>query len=329
MTTLITGASGHIGAHVVRHLLAQGRTVRALVRPTSNLKGLQGLDVELARGDVLDRSSLVSALKGCSALYHLAAVVAEWTQDPEIIHKTAIDGTANILQAVAKTSGIERIIYTSSVAAVGMSHSPQKLRNESHYNTEDITHYAVAKTRAEQLAKELAEQYQLPLVIVNPAVVLGPYDYRPTPATQIVVRYLKHRLPVYLDAGANFVHADDVARGHLLAEQHGRIGERYILSGENLTIRELCGLLAQLVGRRPPSIELGRRTLTVVGWGAELVARLQGKPPLISRARARSLVGRYGFYDASRAQQELNYRARSARETLADAVQWVRAQGWT
>jgi dihydroflavonol-4-reductase len=328
MTTLVTGASGHIGAHVIRHLLAQGRTVRALVRPSSNLKGLEGLDVALVRGDVLDRSSLLSALKGCSTLYHLAAVVAEWTQDPEVIYRTAIDGTANILHAVASTSGIERIIYTSSVAAVGLSHSPQELRNESHYNREDITHYAVAKTRAEQLAKELTEQYQLPLVIVNPSVVLGPYDYRPTPATQIVVRYLKYRLPIYLDAGANIVHADDVARGHLLAEQHGRVGERYILSGENLTLRELFGLLAQLVGRRPPGIELGRRTLSAIGWGAELAARVRGKPPLITRARARSLVGRYSFYDASRAQQELGYSARSAHETLADAVQWVQAQGW-
>lgn len=328
MTTLVTGASGHIGAHVVRHLLAQGRAVRALVRPTSNLKGLEGLDVERVHGDVLDRSSLVAALRGCTAVYHLAAVVAEWARDPTVIYKTAIDGTANILHAVANTSGIERIIYTSSVAAVGMSHAPQELRNESHYNTEDQTHYSVAKTRAERLAKELAEKYQLPLVIVNPAVVLGPYDYRPTPATKIVVRYLKYRLPIYLDAGANVVHADDIARGHLLAEERGRIGDRYILSGDNLTIRELFSTLAQVVGRRPPSIELGRRTLSAVGWGAELLARLQRKPPLVTRTRVRSLIGRYSFYDASKAQRELGYTARPSRETLADAVQWVRAQGW-
>jgi dihydroflavonol-4-reductase len=328
MITLVTGASGHIGAHVVRHLLAQGRAVRALVRPTSNLKGLQGLDVELVRGDVLEPASLLPAVRGCSVLYHLAAVVAEWTHDPAVIYKTAIDGTTNILQAVAHTSGIERLIYTSSVAAVGLSHSPQELRNESHYNSQDPTHYAVAKTRAERLAKERAEQHQLPLVIVNPAVVLGPYDYRPTPATQIVARYLKYRLPIYLDAGMNIVHADDVARGHLLAEQHGRLGERYILSGDNLTIRELFSMLAHLVGRRPPSLKLGRRTLALVGWGAELLAHLQGKPPLVTRARARSLVGRYSFFDASKAQRELGYTARPARETLADAVQWVQQQGW-
>jgi dihydroflavonol-4-reductase len=325
---LVTGASGHIGAHVVRQLLAQGRAVRALVRPTSNLKGLEGLEVERVYGDVLDRASLLSALKGCSALYHLAAVVAEWAEDPAVIHRTAIDGTANVLYAAAHTSSLERIVYTSSVAAVGLSSSLQEFRNESHYNTEDTTHYSVAKTKSEQLARELTEQYQLPLVIVNPAVVLGPHDYRPTPATQIVVRYLKHRLPIYLDAGANFVHVDDVARGHLLAEQYGRVGERYILGGENLTIRQLFGLLAQLVGRRQPRLEIGRRTLSAVGWGAELVARLRGKPPLVSRARARSLVGRYGFYDGSKAQQELGYTARSAQDTLADAVQWVRERGW-
>jgi dihydroflavonol-4-reductase len=328
MTVLVTGASGHIGAHVVRHLLAQGRAVRALVRPTSNLQGLEGLEVELVYGDVRDRSSLCSALKGCSALYHLAAVVAEWTHDPAVIYKTAIDGTANILHAVADTSGIERIIYTSSVAAVGMSHSPHDLRNESHHNTDDLTHYSIAKTRAERLANELAGQYRLPLVIVNPSVVLGPYDYRPTPATNGVIRYLKYRLPVYFDAGANIVHADDVARGHLLAEQHGKLGERYILSGTNLTMRELFSLMAQSAGRRPPGIELGRRTLWMVGCGAELWARLRGKAPLLTRARVRSLIGRYGFYDASKAQRELGYTARPAGETLADAVHWVRAQKW-
>src|SRR5919106_731839 len=157
MTVLVTGASGHIGAHVVRHLLAQGRAVRAFVRPTSNLKGLEGLDVELARGDVLDRPSLEEALKGCSTVYHLAAVVAEWRHDSTIILKTAVDGTANLLQAVANHSGIERIVYTSSIAAVGMTRSRHALCNESHYNTEDFTHYSVAKTRAEHLAKELAD----------------------------------------------------------------------------------------------------------------------------------------------------------------------------
>ena len=328
MTTLVTGASGHIGAHVVRHLLAQGRAVRALVRPTSSLKGLEGLDVELVRGDVLDRSSLLSALHGCSAVYHLAAVVAAWAHDPAVIYKTAIDGTANLLQAVANTSGITHIIYTSSVATVGMSSSPHDLRNESHDNTGGFSHYAVAKTRAERLAKELAEQCRLPLVIVNPAVVLGPYDYRLTPATRAIVSYLKYRLPVYFDAGANIVHADDVARGHLLAEQHGTIGDRYILSGANLTLRELFSLLAQLAGRRPPRIELGRRSLSGVGWGAELLARLRGEPPPFTRAQARRLVGQYAFYDASKAQRDLGYTARPARDILADAVQWVRTQGW-
>jgi len=328
MTTLVTGASGHLGAHVVRQLVAQGRAVRALVRSTSNLKGLEGLDVELVRGDVLDRASLAAALKGCAVVYHLAAVVAEWTHDPGIIYQTAIDGTANMLHAVANASGIQHFIYTSSVAAVGMSHSPHELRHEAHYNTEDTTHYAVAKTRAEQLAQEIAHQQGLPLVIVNPVVVLGPLDYRPTPATQIVVRVLRYRLPIYVAGGANIVHVDDAARGHLLAEAHGRIGERYILSGENLTLQELFRLIEEVAGRHTRRVKIGRRTLSSLGWGAEVMARLLGKPPLVTRARALSMVGRYGFYDATKARRELGYTARSARETLADAVQWVREQGW-
>ena len=283
----------------------------------------------MVQGDVLDRASLRSALKGCSALYHLAAVVAEWAQDPEVIHKTAIDGTANMLHAAAETSGIERIVYTSSVAAVGMSHSPRELRNESHYNTDDSTHYSVAKTKAEQLAQGADRAAPAPPRHRQPCGgVWGRMttDRPRRPKSSCATSNIA--LPIYLDAGANFVHADDVARGHLLAEQHGRIGERYILSGENLTIRQLFGLLAQLTGRRQPSIEIGRRTLSAVGWGAELVGRLRGKPPLVSRARARSLIGRYGFYDGSKARQELGYTTRSARDTLADAVQWVRAQGW-
>ncbi len=328
MTVLVTGASGHIGAHVVRHLLAQGRAVRAFVRPTSNLKGLTGLDVELARGDVLDRSSLKAALKGCSAVYHLAAVVAEWAPDPSIILTTAIEGTANLIHAVANTSGIARVVYTSSVAAVGISRSPQELRNESYYNTEDTTNYSVAKTRAEMLAKELADKHGVPLVIVNPAVVMGPLDYRPTPAMQIVVHLLQLRTPFYFAGGFNLVHADDVARGHLLAEERGRVGERYILGGENRTILEVLRIVRQLTGRRPPRVEVAQRVLMTLGWGAELFARLRGKPPLITRARARSIVGRYAFYDSSKAQRELGYTARSARIVLDDAVRWVRELGW-
>jgi dihydroflavonol-4-reductase len=267
-------------------------------------------------------------LKGCSVLYHMAAIVAEWARDPAMIYATAIDGTANVLHAVANVSGIERVIYTSSVAAVGMSRSPHELRNESHYNTEDSTHYSVAKTRAEQLAQELAATYGIPIVVVNPALVLGPLDYRPTPATQIVIRFLRHHVPFYVAAGTNIVHVDDVARGHLLAEARGRIGERYILGGQNLTVWELFNSLAQLAGRRPPRLELGLHTLLALGWGAELLARLLGKPPLVTRARARSLVGRYAFYDASKAQCDLGYSARPACDTLADAVRWVRVQGW-
>jgi dihydroflavonol-4-reductase len=328
MTVLVTGASGHIGAHVVRQLLAQGRTVRALVRPTSNLKGLEGLDVELVRGDVLDRASLTSAVKGCSVLYHMAAIVAEWAQDPAMIYATAIDGTANILHAVADTSGIERIIYTSSVAAVGLSESPHDLRNETHYNHEDTTHYSVAKTRAELQAKALAATYGLPLVIVNPAVVMGPLDYRPTPATQIVIRLLRFPAACYFVGGFNIVHVEDVARGHLLAQERGSIGERYILGGENLTMRDVFRLFAAMTGKRPPFLEVSRRTLQALGWGAELFARLQGKPPLITRARLRSIVGRYAFYDSSKAARELGYTARNARQVLADAVHWVRQRGW-
>jgi dihydroflavonol-4-reductase len=328
MTVLVTGASGHIGAHVVRQLLAQGRAVRALVRPTSNLKGLEGLDVELVCGDVLDRSSLTSALKGCSVLYHMAAIVAEWARDPAMIYATAIDGTANVLHAVANTSGIERIIYTSSVAAVGLSESPHDLRNETHYNHEDTTHYAVAKTRAELQAKELAATYGLPLVIVNPAVVMGPLDYRPTPATQTVVRLLRFPTAVYFASGLNIVHVEDVARGHLLAQERGSIGERYILGGENLTFLDLFRLFASIAGKRPPFLEVGRRTFQALGWGMELAARLQGKPPLLTRARLRSMVGRYAFFDSSKAARELGYAARNAHQVLTDAVHWVRQQGW-
>jgi dihydroflavonol-4-reductase len=328
MTDLVTGASGHIGAHVIRHLLAQGRAVRALVRATSNLQGIAGLDVEIARGDVRDRGTLVAALKGCSVVYHLAAVVAEWAPDPSLILETAIDGTANLLQAIASVSGIERVVYTSSVAAVGMSRAPGEWRNEAHYTREDTTHYSVAKTRAELMARELAAERGIPLIIVNPAVVLGSLDYRRTPAMQIIIRFLRHHIPFYYTGGVNIVHVDDVARGHLLAAHKGVVGERYILGGDNLTVLDFLSLLGDLTGRPSPRIEVGQRTLSAVGWGAELLARLQGSPPFITRARAQSIVGRYAFYDSAKARQTLGYTARPAREVLQDAVRWVRGQGW-
>jgi dihydroflavonol-4-reductase len=322
---LVTGASGHIGSHIVRKLLARGRRVRVFVRPTSDLRGLRDLDVSLFQGDVLDTDSAKKAAEGCEVVYHAAALYTMWSKDPSLVMRTAIEGSKNVLRACAAT-GVEKVVYTSSAAAIGLSESALRIRTEADHNTSAVApSYVTAKTVSERTAREIAGELGLSLIIVNPTLVLGPGDYRLTPSNAIVKQAMFKGSPFYYDGGANVVDVEDVATGHLLAEEKGRAGERYILGGDNITIAEMLGTIARLSGHRPPRFRAGRRSGLVAGLLLEMVSKLTGKPPLFTRRHARTYFGRYGYYDVSKAERELGYTHRPYQEVLTRTVAWLKS----
>lgn len=322
MKTLVTGANGHLGANLVRELLREGRQVRALVRPKADLRGLKGLDVEIANGDILDEDSVLKALQGCESLFHTAAAYRYWHPTPRVILETAVEGTRKVLSAAHRCGKLQKIVYTSSVAAVGFCRAPHETRNENHFNEEKVSVYNEAKTVSEELARATARLHGLPLVVVNPATILGSHDYKPTPSGQLILQFLKKGAPVYWDGGMNLVDVEDVARGHLLAEKRGRVGERYILGGDNLSMLEIYRALARLTGRRAPLFKMGRRAAAALGTLMELGAKITGKEPLLTREYGKKLVGKYAFFDCGKACSELGYHPAAHRTVLAKGLDW-------
>lgn len=321
--TLVTGASGHIGSHITRMLCEQGRRVRVFVRPAADLRGLEGLDVHYVRGDVLELDSVRSAVRGCDVVYHAAALYTMWARDPSLVMRTAVDGSQNLLTACAE-AGVGKVVYTSSAASIGLSESPSRIRTEEDHNTAAAApSYVTAKTVSEKVARELAARLGLALVVVNPTLVLGPGDYRLTPSNAVVKQAVFRGSPFYYDGGANVVDVLDVAAGHILAEEKGRKGERYIIGGDNITVREMLGTIARFAGRTGPRIKVGRRTGLVAGFLFEVLSRLTGKPPPFTRRHARTYFGRYGYYDITKARTELGYTYRPSTEVLRRAVEWV------
>ncbi|MFQ6103007.1 MAG: SDR family oxidoreductase [Candidatus Glassbacteria bacterium] len=324
--TLVTGANGHIGSHIVRKLLSRGRKVRALVRPTSDLRSLEGLEVDIVRGDVLKPDSLSRAVEGCDVVYHTAAVYALWVRDESVISRTAIEGSVNVISSCSH-AGVGKIIYTSSAAAIGLSDSPALIRTEEDYNADDgAPTYVTAKTESEKVSLDAAHNLGVGIIVVNPTLVLGPGDYKPTPSNALVKRFVKSGSPFFYEGGANVVDVEDVAEGHLLAEERGRDGVRYILGGDNVTIEDLLGALAELTGRTRPRLRIGRGAALAAGLVLEATAKVSGRPPLFSYRHARTYTGRYGYYDTSRARTELGYRYRSYEEVLKRTVDWFRRE---
>jgi dihydroflavonol-4-reductase len=322
----VTGANGHIGSHIVRKLIQRGKQVRALVRPASDLRSLAGLDVDLIRGDVLEAESMEEAFEGCHVVFHTAAVYALWARDESVILRTAIEGSTNVISACAR-AGVRKIIYTSSVAAVGFSDSPRRLKTEHDYNEDtSVPAYVTAKTVSEKTAKEIARRLGVKMVVVNPTLVLGPGDYKPTPSNIMVKQFVKLGSPFYYDGGANVVDVEDVAEGHILAEEKGRDGERYILGGENITVRELMNSLADITGRAKPRFKIGRATAIAAGFALGAVARVTGKPPLFTSRNARTFIGRYGYFETAKAESELGFTFRPCSEVLERAVEWFKTQ---
>jgi dihydroflavonol-4-reductase len=325
MRAFLTGGTGFIGAAVARALLREGWEVRALVRPQADRRNLQGLELETVGGDLADAAALGRAAHGCEAVFHVAADYRLGVRHPEELYRTNVEGTRNLLQA-ARAAGAARIVYTSSVATIGIPADGTPGNEATPVTLADMVgHYKRSKFLAEQVARELARA-GAPIVIVNPSTPVGPGDLKPTPTGQLVRDAAGGRMPAYVDTGLNIVHVDDVARGHLQALQHGRAGECYILGGEDLTLRVILGEIAQLVGRPAPRLRLPALPLLPLAYLAEGFAHLSGGTTRLTVEGVR-LARKHMFFSSAKAARELGYRARPAREALADAVRWLREQG--
>jgi len=323
---LVTGATGFVGSAVARALLARGRRVRVLARPNSDRRNLAGLAVEIAEGAMEDPRSLARAVAGCRYVYHVAADYRIWVPDPVPMFRANVDGTRDLLTA-ALEAGAERVVYTSSVATLGLVPGGSATEETPSSVDDMIGPYKRSKFAAEQVARGLARERGLPVVIVNPSTPVGPGDIKPTPTGRLIVEAARGQMPAFVDTGLNIVHVDDVAEGHLAAAENGRIGERYILGGENMALAEILAEVAQAVGRRPPWLRVPHSLLFPVAIGAELAARATGRDPFVTLDGVR-MSRKKMYFSSEKASRELGYAPRPAREAIADAVSWFGANGY-
>lgn len=322
----ITGATGFVGSAVTRAFLNAGYAVRVLVRNSSPRALLAGLDVEIAHADLNVPQTLSPALAGCAGLVHVAADYRLFVTDPASLYRVNVDGTRALMQA-ALMHGVRRVVYTSSVAALGHRADAAPADEDTPATLADmIGHYKRSKFLAEAEVSRLAAESGLPAVIVNPSAPVGPRDLRPTPTGRMVLEAARGRMPAYLDTGLNIVHVDDVALGHLYAYQRGQAGRRYILGGENLSLRDIFTALAQLAGVRAPRIKLAPGLLMPLAGLAEIVARLTASTPRLTRDELR--MARYPmYYSSARAERELGYNHRPAAAAFRDALAWYAEHG--
>jgi dihydroflavonol-4-reductase len=328
-TALVTGATGFVGAAVARNLLARGVAVRALVRPNSDRRNIAGLAVEPVEGRLEDADSLRRAVAGCDALFHVAADYRLWVRDPAAMMRANVDGTRSLMRA-ARDAGVRRVVYTSSVAVLGHVADGQQADEAAQSDLADMVGaYKRSKFLAEIEVRRMVAEEGLPAVIVNPSTPIGPRDIKPTPTGRIVVMAARGKMPAYVDTGLNIVHVDDVAEGHWLAFERGKVGERYILGGEDLTLAEILRRVAALVGREAPTISLPRRrrALYPVALAAEAMARVTGREPMATLDGLRMAKWKMWFSSA-KAERELGYRHRPAQDALADAVRWFEQSGY-
>ncbi|MFA5956583.1 hopanoid-associated sugar epimerase [Hyphomicrobium sp.] len=323
----LTGASGFVGSAVARKLLDEGFSVRALVRKNSNRTNLGGIDVDVVEGDIRDASLVENAMLGARYAFHVAADYRLWAPDPREIIATNTDGTRAVMRAALK-AGVERVVYTSSVATLRLSDDGTP-SDETMPLTEEnaIGAYKKSKVLAERLVERMIADEKLPAVIVNPSTPIGPRDVRPTPTGRIVVEAASGRMPAYVETGLNLVHVDDVADGHVVALKSGRIGERYILGGQDMTLGQMLSEIARLAGRRPLTIKLPRSLIYPIAYGAEAAARITGREPFATVDGLR--MAKYKmFFSSAKAEREFGYRARPASEALAEAFRWFRDAGY-
>ncbi len=322
MKALVTGATGFVGAAVVRALLNSGAEVRVIARPGSDASNLRSLNVEKVLGDLRDKESLRQALTGCRQLYHVAAHYALWAQDPSIFYDSNVVGTRNLLEA-AREVEVERTVYCSTIGAIGLPPGGGLGTEETPVSLEQMAgHYKRSKYLAEQEVHKLAKE-GLPVVIVNPSAPVGERDVKPTPTGQIIVNFMKGRMPAYIETGMNIIDVDDVATGHLLAMEKGRQGERYILGSKNLLLREVFEILSKLTGLNAPALKLPRGAILPLAYLNHWIANLTGRPPRVPLEGVK--MAKYKMhYDCSKAVRELGLPQNPPEIALEKAVRWFR-----
>jgi dihydroflavonol-4-reductase len=322
---LVTGANGFVGCHVARALINDGARVRALVRPGADLRGLEGIECETAYGDLRDRSSLRTAARDCDEIYHVAADYRLWLLDEAPLYATNVEGTHNVI-AAAREAGVRRLVHTSSVGALGIGLDGMGRESTPVVLEQMIGAYKRSKFLAEQATVQAARE-GVPIVIVNPSTPIGPFDFKPTPTGRIIVEFLNRRMPAYMETGLNLVAVEDVARGHLLAAKRGRIGEKYILGGDNLTLAELFERLARLSGIPAPRVKIPYPIAYCFAAGAELFARtVTRRAPRASVTEVR-MARKKMFFDSAKARSELGYEPGPVDEALRRAIDFFYRTG--
>lgn len=323
---LVTGGSGFVGSAVARALAARGLAVSALVRPSSPRTNLAGLACQIVEGDMGDAQSMIRALGGMRYLFHVAADYRLWARNPDDIMRNNLEGTRNVMEA-ARMCGTERIVYTSSVATLKPLSGAAADETSRLEARDAIGAYKQSKIAAQHLVEAMIAEKGLPAVIVSPSTPVGPRDIRPTPTGRIIVEAASGRMPAFVDTGLNIVHVDDVAEGHIQALECGRVGQNYILGGQDVTLKDLLAAIAQCTGRRPPRWRVPRQALFPLAYAAEAVAWVTGKEPFITADGLRMAKYRM-FFSSAKAETELGYKARPYKSGIEDAILWFRQAGY-
>ena len=323
MTTLVTGATGFLGSALARELLKDGRTLKLLVRKNSDTRNIDDLDCEVAYGDLQDRDSLKSALTGCQTLYHTAAYYSLWSRDKKLIYDINVQGTRNILES-ALEMGIEKVVYTSTVGCIGLSEDGSPAKENQPMNPATLCNdYKLSKYEAEQVAHELFGR-GLPVVIVNPSTPVGPRDIKPTPTGKIILDFLNRKMPAYIDTGLNLIDVSDCARGHILAEEKGRLGERYILGNKNMSLKEILLALETLTGLKAPRIKMPYWVAYAAGLACEWASdNITHQPPSVPLAGVK-MAKYFMYFDPSKAIRELGLPQNPVENALGQAVHWFK-----
>lgn len=325
MKKLVTGATGFIGSAIARQLLTDGEAVRVLIRKTSDTRNIDQLDVEKVYGDIRDATSMKKALKGCDTLYLTAAYFAHWAPDPNLLYEVNVGGTKASLQA-AFESGVDKVVYTSTNNAIAASGSVPANEERAFNYWKSGDHYSMSKYIAENEARIFVTR-GLPLVIVNPTLVIGTHDIKPTPSGQMILDVINRNMPGYIDGGINIIDVEDVARGHILAAKKGRIGERYLFGNRNITVHDYLNLIARIAGVKPPTARIPFPVALILGHFFEVGARVTQRAPVVTASEVR-IARMTEWYDCSKAINELGLPQTSIDVTIRKAIDWFRENGY-